>query len=133
MNTKTNQTITKPIILIVEDNRYFIDKMKKAFQKDLDLSQNYELEIIGDTKRAQEYFDEHNEKIKLLYLDYMVPGNPLGTTAGLLEKIKSSSYTGPIIAISSFMNKQLMKLGCDAEIEKESAIEDASKRLKKSP
>ena len=125
------QQITKPIILIVEDNRYFVDKMKKAFTSNADLLQNYHLEIIGDTKRAQEFFDEHVVSIDLIYLDYMVPGNPMGTSAALLEHIKASSYDRPVIAISSYMNKMLLKLGCDDAIEKQLTVEDMPKRLKK--
>jgi CheY-like chemotaxis protein len=125
------QQIIKPIILVVEDNRYFVDKMKKAFAANADLTQNYHLEIIGDSKQAQEFFDEHTALIDLIYLDYQVPGNPLGTSAALLEQIKASVYSGEIIAISSFMNAILMNLGCSEAIEKQTAVEDMAKRLTK--
>ena len=93
-------------VLIVEDDAIYTDYYKVR------LAGKIELLIAEDIKNAIRLFDD-NTDLAAIVMDACLdnPSNP--DTMKVVEHIRRSGYTGPMIANSSVYNTILIAAGCN--------------------
>jgi len=100
--------MTKPIILIVEDDKY-LQKFWKKLLKEVRVLSAYTV------KQAEILFSSNRDKIELIAMDACVPGDA-PTTLPLTREIRKV-FKKPMVAMSSSSDyrKELLRAGCSHE------------------
>ncbi|MFI5157043.1 MAG: response regulator transcription factor [Chitinophagales bacterium] len=87
----------KLIILIVDDNKFFVDRMISLLEETRDIGY---INVAYDFEEGNEYFER--ERPDLVLLDINLPGK---SGIELLRKINDSDHTCPVVMISNHDNE----------------------------
>lgn len=124
-----------PKVLIIEDDHFYQNKWLR------DLAGRVNIIRAFDQAEGRKMFAEHPD-LKLIVMDGYVPafpgvsatssgpGNQPGeaTTLGLVRELRAK-FAGPILAVSSSINRDLKNAGCDETCEDKDEVSAVVLRL----